>query len=211
MAKLHFFYSAMNAGKSTGLLQSNHNYKERGMSTILLAPSPHSDASKCTGEVSISSRLGCSEMAHAFLPNHNLLAMVKSLIWGADNELGCVLVDEAQFLTSAQVDQLCEVVDDLEIPVMCYGLRTDYKGEGFEGSQRLLVQADQLTEVKTICHCGRKASMNLRVNERGEVVKGPVESTIVLDKDSFIPLCRKHFKEAYQRGTVEEMVTADVG
>lgn len=169
MAKLYFYYSAMNAGKTTNLLQSAHNYRERGMRVLILAPQLDDRA----GSGTVSSRIGLSAPATPFAPGQDLQALVAADI-AAHGELHCVLVDEAQFLHKPQVWQLTEVVDAFHIPVLCYGLRTDFRGELFEGSQYLLAWADEISEIKTICHSGSKATMTVRVDGQGRVVQdGP--------------------------------------
>jgi thymidine kinase len=169
MAKLYFYYSAMNAGKSTTLLQSAHNYHERGMRTLVLTPRLDHRA----GVGIVRSRIGLEAQATAFDRDEDLERLVEADL-AARGPLHCVLVDEAQFLTRAQVWQLTEIVDRLGIPVLCYGLRTDFRGELFEGSQHLLAWADELTEIKTICHTGRKATMVVRVDDAGRAVtEGP--------------------------------------
>jgi thymidine kinase len=169
MAKLYFYYSAMNAGKTTNLLQSAHNYRERGMRTLILTP--RLDDRHGIGVV--ASRIGLSAKGVSFGGEDDLEAMVAADI-GANGELHCVLVDEAQFLTKRQVWQLGEVVDRLGVPVLAYGLRTDFRGELFEGSQYLLAWADCLEEIKTICHSGRKATMVVRVDAHGRAItEGP--------------------------------------
>ncbi|GAB3338636.1 thymidine kinase [Marilutibacter aestuarii] len=169
MAKLYFYYSAMNAGKTTTLLQSAHNYRERGMRVAILTP--RLDDRAGTGRV--ASRIGLSSDAIAFGQDEDLQARVQADI-DANGPLHCVLVDEAQFLGRSQAWQLTEVVDALGIPVLCYGLRTDFRGELFEGSQYLLAWADEISEIKTICHSGSKATMVVRVDEQGRAVReGP--------------------------------------
>ena len=169
MAKLYFYYSAMNAGKTTTLLQSAYNYAERGMRTLVLTPR----LDKRAGEGIVASRIGLKARASVFDPGDDLLERVRADI-AARGKLDCVLVDEAQFLSRAQVWQLSDVVDALDVPVLAYGLRTDFRGDLFEGSQHLLALADKLEEIKTICHTGRKATMVVRVDERGRAVKdGP--------------------------------------
>ena len=169
MAKLYFYFSAMNAGKTTTLLQSAHNYRERGMRVVILTPRLDHRA----GSGVVASRIGLSAQAAAFDRDADLERMIGDDV-GANGRLDCVLVDEAQFLTRAQVWQLGEVVDQLRIPVLCYGLRTDFRGELFEGSQYLLAWADELSEIKTICHTGKKATMTVRVDENGHAVQdGP--------------------------------------
>jgi thymidine kinase len=189
MAKLYFYYSAMNAGKSTALLQSSYNYRERGMRTLLFAPAIDTR----TGPGRIQSRIGLEADAIAFQPGDNLLEQVRAT--HSTLPVACVLVDEAQFLTRAQVEQLTEVVDLLRIPVLCYGLRTDFQAQLFPGSAALLALADNLTELKTICHCGRKATMNLRINADGRAVKVGAQVEIG-GNDRYLPMCRRHFKEA---------------
>src|SRR5690606_11663517 len=168
MAKLYFSYSAMNAGKTTTLLQSAHNYRARGMRTLILAPRLDDRAGGL-----VASRIGLPREAVGFDADTDLQRLVERDI-AAQGALHCVLVDEAQFLSRAQVWQLSEVVDGLRIPVLCYGLRTDFRGELFEGSQYLLAWADELEEIKTICHSGKKATMNVRVDAQGRAVQdGP--------------------------------------
>ena len=169
MAKLYFYYSAMNAGKTTTLLQSAHNYRERGMRVLILTPRLNFR----DGSGTVASRIGLSAQGVAFDIDQDLDALVRTDI-AAHGPLHCVLVDEAQFLRKPQVWQLSEVVDALRIPVLCYGLRTDFKGELFEGSQYLLAWADEITEIKTICHSGKKATMTVRVDAQGRAVQdGP--------------------------------------
>lgn len=169
MAKLYFYYSAMNAGKTTTLLQSAHNYRERGMRVMILTP--RLDVRDGSGTV--ASRIGLSAQGVAFDSDQDLDTLIRADI-AARGPLHCVLVDEAQFLRKPQVWQLSEVVDGLRIPVLCYGLRTDFQGELFEGSQYLLAWADELTEIKTICHSGKKATMTVRVDAHGRAVRdGP--------------------------------------
>lgn len=188
MAKLYFYYAAMNAGKSTGLLQSSHNYRERGMQTLLFTPSIDTRYQRGT----ISSRLGVSEHAFAFKETDNLYEITHELIQKGI-KYACVLIDEAQFLTREQVYQLTEITDQMSIPVLAYGLRTDFKGELFSGSQFLLAWADELNELKTICHCGRKAIMNLRIDEKGRaVVEG--EQVFIGGNESYVSTCRLHYK-----------------
>ncbi|MBJ6981796.1 MULTISPECIES: thymidine kinase [unclassified Luteimonas] len=169
MAKLYFYYSAMNAGKTTTLLQSAHNYQERGMRVAILAPRLDDRA----GSGRVASRIGLSADAVGFDPGTDLEAWARADI-AASGKLDCLLVDEAQFLSRSQVWQLSEIVDGLRVPVLCYGLRTDFRGELFEGSQYLLAWADELQEIKTICHTGSKATMTVRVDEQGHAVQdGP--------------------------------------
>jgi thymidine kinase len=187
MSKVYFYYSAMNAGKSTILLQSSYNYRERGMHTLLLCPAFDTRA----GVGRIASRIGLESDAVAFARDADLLAVTR-----AEHErqpLACVLVDEAQFLTAAQVHQLTEVADVLRIPVLAYGIRTDFQGNLFEGSMRLLAWADNLIELKTICHCGRKATMVLRVDGGGKAVREGAQIEIG-GNDRYVSVCRRHFK-----------------
>ena len=190
MAKLYFYYSSMNAGKSTNLLQSSYNYKERGMNTLVLAP--RLDDRYGAGRV--TSRIGIESEATTFGTDANLLKLVEEA--RADQPLHCVLIDEAQFLTRDQVFQLSEVTDELNIPVLAYGLRTDFQGEPFEGSKYLLSWADNLKELKAICHCGTKATMVLRMDEDGNAVTEGSQVEIG-GNDRYVSMCRRHFKEAY--------------
>jgi len=185
VAKLYFYYSSMNAGKSTTLLQSAHNYRERGLRPLLFTPQLDTRA----GEGRIASRIGLDAAAHAFTPADDLLKLT-----GAEETIDCVLIDEAQFLTRTQVFQLGEIADRLGIPVLAYGLRTDFQGNLFEGSQHLLAWADTLVEIKTICHCGRKATMVLRTDAAGNVLREGAQVEIG-GNERYISVCRKHFKE----------------
>ena len=187
MAKLYFYYSAMNAGKSTTLLQSSYNYKERGMETILFLP----DIDTRYGIGKIASRIGLSSNAHTFSNTDNLFERTQDLLKLTDN-IRCVLLDEAQFLTKQQVAQLAEIPDQLKLPVLTYGLRTDFMGEPFEGSHYLLAWADELIEIKTICHCGSKATMNLRIDETNQPVRTGKQIEIG-GNDRYVAVCRKHF------------------
>jgi thymidine kinase len=189
MAKLHFYYSAMNAGKTTTLLQSAYNYHERGMRTLLLTPRIDDRA----GEGVVASRIGLRAPARAFSPEDDLLAIARDNI-DAHGPLGCVLVDEAQFLSKAQVWQLGDVVDRLGVPVLAYGLRTDFRGEPFEGSQYLLAWADSLVELKTICHTGRKATMVVRVDASGKAATdGP--QVEIGGNERYVSVSRAEFKK----------------
>ncbi len=189
MAKVYFYYAAMNAGKSTVLLQAGHNYRERGLRPLLLVPAIDDRA----GAGRIHSRIGLAADARPIQPGDDLLAVI-----GAEHAatpVACVLVDEAQFLAPAQVWQLTDVADQLGVPVLCYGLRTDFQGRLFPGSAALLGVADDLTELKAICHCGRKATMNLRVDPAGRAVREGAQVEIG-GNDRYVALCRRHFKEA---------------
>lgn len=189
MAKLYFYFSAMNAGKTTTLLQSAHNYRERGMRVAILTPElDHRDGSGV-----VASRIGLQAEGIAFGRDADLQRRVEADI-AAHGALHCVLVDEAQFLTRAQVWQLSEVVDALRIPVLCYGLRTDFRGELFEGSQYLLAWADELEEIKTICHSGRKATMTVRVDDAGRALQdGP--QVEIGGNERYVSVSREEFKK----------------
>ncbi|MDZ4308225.1 thymidine kinase [Allopontixanthobacter sp.] len=189
MAKLYFYYASMNAGKSTTLLQADFNYRERGMATMLWTAKLDNRAE----EQAIESRIGLGADAHRFGEDTNLFERVSAA--HAVEPLACVLVDEAQFLTKDQVWQLARLADQAGIPVICYGLRTDFQGELFPGSAALLGIADTLVELKAVCHCGRKASMNLRVDASGAAVKAGAQTEIG-GNDRYVALCRKHFSEA---------------
>ncbi|WP_018972086.1 thymidine kinase [Rudaea cellulosilytica] len=189
MAKLYFYYSAMNAGKTTTLLQSAHNYHERGMRTLIFTPK----LDNRYGDGVVASRIGLKADGWIFARNDDLLHMTQDDI-AAHGPLHCVLVDEAQFLSKAQVWQLTEIVDRLKIPVLSYGLRTDFRGELFEGSQYLLAWADNLVEIKTICHTGKKATMVVRVDEHGHaVIDGP--QVEIGGNDRYVSVSRSEFKK----------------
>ncbi len=190
MAKLYFYYSSMNAGKSTSLLQSSYNYKERGMNTLVLAP--QLDNRFGTGKV--TSRIGIETEATTFTNETNLFELIETS--SQADALHCVLIDEAQFLTRDQVFELTEVTDNLHIPVLAYGLRTDFQGEPFDGSKYLLAWADTLKELKAICHCGTKATMVLRLDGDGNAVTEGSQVEIG-GNDRYISMCRKHFKEQF--------------
>ena len=187
MAKLYFSYSTMNAGKSTVLLQASHNYGERGMKTMLFT----AELDNRSKVGSISSRIGLSEKASTFNNDDNLFSSVKKRL--KKDIISCVFIDEAQFLTDKQVWELSDVVEILNIPVMCFGLRTDFQGKLFEGSSTLLAIADELKEIKTICHCGKKANMVVRVDSNGKVLKEGAQIEIG-GNEKYISLCRKHWK-----------------
>ena len=188
MAKLHFFYSTMNAGKSTSLLQSNHNYLESNLDTLIFLPDETNKASN--GQ--IVSRIGLTAKAVIADKSFNFISYIKN---NKTPKLSCILIDEAQFLSKVQIRQLGEVADKLNIPVMCYGIRTDFRGELFEGSSELLALADNLIELKTICYdCGRKATMVVRVDEDGKVVTEGSKIQIG-GNDIYTPVCRKHFRK----------------
>ena len=206
MAKLYFYYSAMNAGKSTVLLQSSHNYRERGMQTLLFTPIIDTRVESGV----IYSRIGLSEVAIAFNASDNFLLRTREGL-KAGNSYACIFVDEAQFLTRAQVEQLVSITDELSIPVLTYGLRTDFRGELFPGSQYLLAWADELIEIKTICHCGRKAIMNCRINANGDAITEG-EQVFIGGNESYISLCRRHFYQRQTRPfTLEQKKIKDYG
>jgi thymidine kinase len=188
MAKLYFYYSAMNAGKTTSLLQSAYNYHERGMRTLILTPA----LDDRYGDGVVASRIGLKAQARRFQREEDLLALVQADI-AARGPLHCVFVDEAQFVSKAQAWQLSDVVDRLDVPVLAFGLRTDFRGELFEGSQYLLAWADKLEEIKTICHSGRKATMVVRVDEHGRAVTdGP--QVEIGGNDRYVSVSRAEFK-----------------
>ena len=188
MAKLYFYYASMNAGKSTNLLQANFNYGERGMATMLWTAALDNRA-----EQPIASRIGLGADAHRFGPGTNLYEAV--MTQHRETPLACVLIDEAQFLTATQVWQCARLADEASTPVLCYGLRTDFRGDLFPGSAVLLGIADALIELKAVCHCGRKATMNLRTDEHGQpIVQGA--QTQIGGNEQYIALCRRHFAEA---------------
>ena len=189
MAKLYFYYASMNAGKSTTLLQADFNYRERGMATMLWT----SALDNRGDERAIESRIGLGADAHRFDGATDLWASVSAA--HAFQPLACVLIDEAQFLSGEQVWQLARLADEANIPVLCYGLRTDFQGELFPGSAALLGISDALVELKAVCHCGRKATMNLRVDAMGAAVKAGAQTEIG-GNDRYVSLCRKHFSEA---------------
>ncbi len=203
MAKLYFYYSAMNAGKTTTLLQSAYNYRERGMRPLIMTPQLDTRRDSAT----VASRIGLEAAAARFDRNEDLAARVRADI-AAQGALHCVLVDEAQFLTRAQVWQLSDVVDALRIPVLCYGLRTDFRGELFEGSQYLLAWADELTEIKTICHSGKKATMVLRVDAQGRAVReGP--QVEIGGNERYVSVSRAEYKKVMLgEGRIEPMQPA---
>jgi thymidine kinase len=191
MSKVYFYYSAMNAGKSTVLLQSSYNYQERGMNTLVFAPALDTRF----GAGKVASRIGLSAPARVISRTDDLLAITREEL--EKKPIACVLVDEAQFLTKTQVAQLTDIADALRIPVLCYGLRTDFQGNLFEGSQWLLAWADNLIELKTICHCGRKATMVIRLDASGKPVKEGAQIEIG-GNERYVSACRRHFKESQE-------------
>jgi thymidine kinase len=198
VAKLYFYYAAMNAGKSTTLLQADFNYRERGMETMLWTAKLDDRA----GAGVIGSRIALSAPAHVFDESVDLFDATSDEL--KRRKLGCILVDEAQFLSQRHVLQLCEVADRLSIPVLCYGLRTDFQGKLFPGSAALLALADSMVELKAVCECGRKATMNLRVDEEGKAVAAGAQTEIG-GNDRYLALCRKHFFERLREGETRQM------
>jgi len=188
LAQLYFYYSSMNAGKSTALLQSAYNYQERGMHPYIL--SAVLDDRYGIGKV--TSRIGLAADAQLFSSKDDLFSLLDKQ--NHQQPIDCVLIDESQFLSKLQVKQLTQVVDHLNIPVLCYGIRTDFRGELFPGSQYLLAWADKLVELKTVCHCGRKATMVVRTDEHGTVIKDG-EQVVIGGNDRYQSLCRRHFSE----------------
>jgi thymidine kinase len=193
MANLYFYYASMNAGKSTNLIQADFNYRERGMATMLWTAAIDDRADGRADGRAIASRVGLGVDAHRFGADTDLHAAVCAEL--ATGPLACVMVDEAQFLSAAQVWQLARVVDEADVPVICYGLRTDFRGALFEGSATLLGIAENLVELKGVCHCGRKATMNLRVDGEGRAVREG-EQTAIGGNERYLALCRRHFSEA---------------
>jgi len=189
MAKLYFQYSTMNAGKSTLLLQASHNYRERGMDTYLMTAQFDNRA----GEGRIGSRIGIGEEADTFGEGEDLFAKIKARL--DQSPVTCIFIDEAQFLSHDQVWQLARVVDDLGVPIMTYGLRVDFQGHLFPGSAALLALADEMREVRTICHCGKKATMVVRMNEAGTVLTEGAQVEIG-GNERYVSLCRRHWREA---------------
>lgn len=221
MAKLYFYYSAMNAGKSTMLLQSSYNYRERGMNTLILSP----ELDTRFGPGKVASRIGIASESVTFTPSDNLKVVYETFLAGEDtvvadnssssppcslppSSLHCVLVDEAQFLTRAQVRQLSDICDWHDTPVLAYGLRTDFQGNLFEGSEALLAWSDSLVEIKTICHCGRKATMVLRIDAEGKTIKDGSQIQIG-GNDRYVSVCRRHFKEGMSERREDELPLID--
>ena len=199
MAKLYFYYSAMNAGKTTHLLQSSYNYRERGMNTLILSPA----FDNRFGVGKVTSRIGIESPSVIFSEKENLHSLLNKYL--DEREIHCVLVDEAQFLSREQVYQLTEIVDQLNIPVLAYGLRTDFQGELFAGSQYLLAWADHLKELKTICHSGKKATMVVRVDEKGHAVKDGAQVEIG-GNDRYISVSRAEYKRIfYGEGKIDSV------
>ncbi len=189
MAKLYFHYSTMNAGKSTLLLQASHNYVERGMNTYLLTAKLDDRA----GSGRIESRIGIGNDADTFTQGSDLFAMISKRLEAG--KIACVFIDESQFLSKEQVWQLARAVDDLGVPVMCYGLRVDFRGELFPGSAALLALADEMREARTICHCGKKATMVVRCDEDGNALRDGAQVQIG-GNEAYVSLCRRHWREA---------------
>ncbi|WP_312226940.1 thymidine kinase [Pseudescherichia sp.] len=195
MAQLYFYYSAMNAGKSTALLQSSYNYQERGMRSLVYT----AEIDNRFGSGKVSSRIGLSSPAKLFNQQTSLYDEIRDE--HTREPVHCVLVDESQFLTQEQVYALSEIVDKLDIPVLCYGLRTDFRGELFTGSLYLLAWSDKLVELKTICFCGRKASMVLRLDQDGRPYNEG-EQVVIGGNERYVSVCRKHYKEALAEGSL---------
>lgn len=189
MAKLYFHFSTMNAGKSTLLLQAAHNYREGGMATYLITAQFDNRA----GEGRIASRIGIGEPADTFAPGEDLFAKLQARL--TQGPVACVFIDEAQFLSKEQVWQLARAVDDLKVPVMCYGLRVDFQGNLFPGSAALLAWADEMREVRTICHCGKKATMVIRRGPDGRALTAG-EQVVIGGNETYVSLCRIHWREA---------------
>ena len=189
MAKLYFHYSTMNAGKSTLLLQASYNYRERGMETYLMNAAVDGRA----GPGRIASRIGISASCDTFRPGEDLFAKIERRL--RQGPVACIFIDEAQFLEPAQVWQLARAVDDLGVPVMCYGLRVDFRGELFPGSATLLALADEMREARTICHCGKKATMVVRQDAEGHVLTEG-DQVKIGGNESYVALCRRHWREA---------------
>ena len=192
MAKLYFHYSTMNAGKSTVLLQAAHNYVERGMVPYLMTAKFDNRA----GHGRIASRIGIGHEADTFETDEDLLAKIEKRL--AEGPCACIFIDEAQFLSPDQVWQLARAVDDLRVPIMCYGLRVDFQGKLFPGSAALLALADEMREVRTICHCGKKATMVVRQDAEGKAIREGAQVQIG-GNETYISLCRRHWREAVGR------------
>ena len=192
MAKLYFYYASMNAGKSTRLLQADFNYRERGMRTALWTAAVDDRALKSSGKA-IESRIGLAADAQRFDPTTDFWALIGGA--QAAEPIACLLIDESQFLTVAQVWQCARLADEADLPVLCHGLRTDFRGDLFAGSAALLAIADELIELKAVCHCGCTATMNLRLNAAGEPVREGAQTQIG-GNDRYVPVCRRHFAAA---------------
>lgn len=191
MAKLYFHYSTMNAGKSTSLLQASHNYREGGMDTYLIT----AQFDRRAGEGRIASRIGIGEDADTFSPDDDMFEKLRARF--AKGRIACVFIDEAQFLSKEQVWQLARAVDDLGVPVMAYGLRVDFQGNLFPGSSALLAWADEMREVRTICHCGKKATMVVRKGPDGRALKDG-EQVVIGGNETYVSLCRRHWRAAVE-------------
>ncbi|USO01681.1 MAG: thymidine kinase [Alphaproteobacteria bacterium] len=194
MAKLLYYYSAMNAGKSTLLLQAAYNYRERGMEVLLFLP----DFDARMGKGIIGSRIGIHSPAHTFTADFDFLAYVSREVEGPQHSLAAVFIDEAQFLSKVQVYQLTEIVDKLSIPVLTYGLRSDFQMEPFEGSKYLLAWSDEMQELKTICHCGKRANMNMRTDTQGNAIHEG-QQIMVGGNETYVAMCRRHYKENIEK------------
>ena len=203
MAKLYFQYSTMNAGKSTLLLQASYNYQERGMTTYLLT----AQLDNRTGQGRITSRIGISQAADTFGVSEDLFNKIESKM--RCGNIDCVFIDEAQFLEKDQVWQLARTVDDLNIPVMCYGLRVDFLGKLFPGSAALLALADEMREIRTICHCGKKATMVVRQDENGKALTDGAQIQIG-GNETYESLCRRHWREALNNTVIPDSLGFDL-
>jgi thymidine kinase len=201
MAKLYFHYSTMNAGKSTALLQASHNYREGGMATYLITAQFDNRA----GQARIASRIGIAEEADTFAPDEDLYAKIAARL--TLGPVACIFIDEAQFLSQRQVWQLAQTVDELNVPVMCYGLRVDFRGELFPGSGALLAWADEMREVRTICFCGKKATMVVRKGPDGRPLREG-DQVQIGGNETYVSLCRRHWREAMSDQTAGGGVTA---
>ena len=188
----------MNAGKSTSLLQASHNYRERGMQTYLMTAKMDTRA----GKGKIASRIGIEENSDTFSPQEDLFEKIKNKLKKED--ISCIFLDEAQFLTKDQVWALARAVDDLGVPIMCYGLRVDFMGELFPGSAALLALADEMREIRTICHCGKKATMVVRLDSAGKAMTAG-DQVQIGGNETYLSLCRKHYREAIQDNTISEL------
>lgn len=203
MAKVYFYYSSMNAGKSTTLLQAAWNYRERGMQPLLLTPRLNTR----DGLGRIASRIGLDADAHTFSEHDSLLEIFRCQ--HQSSPIACVFVDEAQFLTRRQVSELCRIADEQAVPVLAYGLRTDFQGALFEGSQYLLAWADVLSEIKTVCHCGRKATMVLRIDATGRPLRSG-EQIQIGGNESYVSVCRRHFHEGLAERSGPQLPFSDL-
>ncbi|KRB50797.1 thymidine kinase [Rhizobium sp. Root708] len=200
MAKLYFNYSTMNAGKSTMLLQAAYNYEERGMRVVMLIAA----FDERVGRGIIGSRIGLQAEAIAFEPDADLFSLIEDMS-GGDGPIACIFVDEAHFMTREHIWQLARIVDRMNIPVMVYGLRTDFRGQLFPASQELMAISDEMREVRTICHCGRKATMVVRLDGSGKVVREGAQIEVG-GNEKYVSLCRRHWDDAINGEWIAEAV-----